>query len=258
MNLLLNTDVSTKYHSNSQKARIITERWFNQNMFCPVCGAEHLVQFTANKPVADFYCDNCKQEYELKSKVAGSIGKTISDGAYHTMIERITSNNNPNLFYMTHNDVAINNLILIPRYFFTPSIIEKRKPLADTARRAGWVGCNINISTIPQDCKIKIVRSGVACDKVSVLNDYNRIKALQVENIDSRGWLLDILFCINMIPGEIFKLEQMYSFEKSLSEKHPENRFIRAKIRQQLQMLRDRGYIEFLGRGVYKKQNPIA
>jgi type II restriction enzyme len=98
----------------------------------------------------------------------------------------------------------------------------------------------------------------VACDKVSVLNDYNRIKALQVENIDSRGWLLDILFCINMIPGEIFKLEQMYSFEKSLSEKHPENRFIRAKIRQQLQMLRDRGYIEFLGRWVYKKQNPIA
>jgi type II restriction enzyme len=154
--------------------------------------------------------------------------------------------------------VAINNLILIPRYFFTPSIIEKRKPLADTARRAGWVGCNINISTIPQDCKIKIIKSGVACDKVSVLNDYNRIKALQVENIDSRGWLLDILFCINIIPGEIFKLEQMYSFEKSLSEKHPENRFIRAKIRQQLQMLRDRGYIEFLGRGVYKKQNPIA
>jgi type II restriction enzyme len=130
MNLHLNTNIPSKYHSNSQKARIITEQWLHQNMFCPVCGAEHLAQFTANKPVADFYCDNCRQEYELKSKVAASIGKTISDGAYSTMIDRITSNNNPNLFYMTHNDVSVNNLILIPRYFFTPSIIEKRKAQA--------------------------------------------------------------------------------------------------------------------------------
>jgi type II restriction enzyme len=46
--------------------------------------------------------------------------------------------------------------------------------------------------------------------------------------------MLDILFCINKIPGDIFKLEQMYYFEKSLSQKHPNNRFIKAKIRQQL------------------------
>jgi type II restriction enzyme len=258
MDLHLNTNIPTRYHSNSQKARIITEQWVNQNMFCPVCGAEHLVQFTANKPVADFYCDNCRQEYELKSKVAASIGKTISDGAYSTMIDRITSNNNPNLFYMTHNDVSINNLILIPRYFFTPSIIEKRKPLADTARRAGWVGCNINISTIPQNCKISIVKSGIVSDKISVLQEYNKIKALQIDNIDSRGWMLDVLFCINMIPNDTFNLEQVYCFEKALSEKHPDNRFIKAKIRQQLQLLRDKGFLEFVERGIYKKQNPIA
>jgi type II restriction enzyme len=254
MDLLLNTNIPAKYHSNSQKARIITEQWVNQNMFCPICGAEHLTQFTANKPVADFYCDNCRQEYELKSKVAASIGKTISDGAYTTMIERITSNNNPNLFYMTHNTVSINNLILIPRYFFTPSIIEKRKPLANTARRAGWIGCNINIATIPQNCKINIVKSGIICDKLSILEDYNKIKLLQTDNIDSRGWLLDVLFCITLIPNEIFTLEQVYRFEKSLSEKHPDNRFIKAKIRQQLQILRDKGYIEFLDRGIYKNK----
>jgi type II restriction enzyme len=226
-------------------------------MFCPVCGAEHLVQFSANKPVADFYCDACRQEYELKSKVATSIGRTIADGAYDTMIERITSSNNPHLFYMTHNDVAITNLILIPRYFFTPSIIEKRRPLADTARRAGWIGCNINISTIPQNCKIDIVKSGVICDKSSVLDAYNKIKSLQIDNIDRRGWMLDVLFCIGTIPGDDFSLEQIYHFEQSLSKKHPGNTFIRAKIRQQLQLLRDKGYIEFLGRGFYKKLNPI-
>jgi type II restriction enzyme len=259
MNLSLEANISSRYHSNSQRARVITEHWLSQNMFCPICGAEHLTQFVANKPVADFYCNNCRQEYELKSKEAMSIGSKISDGAYSTMIERITSNNNPNLFCMSHSDDTVNNLVLIPRYFFTPSIIIKRKPLADTARRAGWIGCNIDISTIPQDCKINIVKSGVACDKSTILSDYNRIKSLQVDNIESRGWLLDVLFCVSNIKTEIFSLEQVYRFEKFLAEKHPDNRFIRAKIRQQLQLLRDRGYINFLGRGLYqKKQNPIA
>jgi type II restriction enzyme len=33
---------------------------------------------------------------------------------------------------------------------------------------------------------------------------------------------------------------------------HPQNRNIEAKIRQQLQMLRDHGLIEFLGNGRYR------
>ena len=35
--------------------------------------------------------------------------------------------------------------------------------------------------------------------------------------------------------------------------KHPNNNNIRAKIRQQLQQLRDRGIISFLGNGRYQK-----
>jgi type II restriction enzyme len=255
MDLLLNTSISDKYRSNTQKARIITERWIKQNMFCPVCGAEHLTQFIANKPVADFYCDDCRQQYELKSKAALSIGKTIADGAYETMIDRITSNTNPNLLYMTHNDTSVNNLILIPKYFFTPSIIVKRKPLSDTARRAGWVGCNINISTIPRDCRINIVTSGIISDKSTVLKEYSKIKALQIDNIDSRGWMLDVLLCVSSIPKDVFNLDEVYHFENVLAEKHSENKFIKAKIRQQLQVLRDKGYIEFLGHGTYRKTN---
>lgn len=34
---------------------------------------------------------------------------------------------------------------------------------------------------------------------------------------------------------------------------YPENHHIREKIRQQLQLLRDKGIIEFVGRGRYKK-----
>jgi type II restriction enzyme len=130
--------------------------------------------------------------------------------------------------------------------------------LAKTAHRAGWIGCNINISTIPQNCKISIVKSGIIRDKTAVLKEYEEIKSLQIDNIDSRGWMLDVLFCISMIANDTFNLEQVYRFEKALSEKHPDNKFIKAKIRQQLQVLRDKGYLEFVERGIYKKQNPIA
>ena len=40
-----------------------------------------------------------------------------------------------------------------------------------------------------------------------------------------------------------------------VKEKHINNNHIEAKIRQQLQLLRDKGYIEFLERGHYRKIN---
>ena len=45
----------------------------------------------------------------------------------------------------------------------------------------------------------------------------------------------------------------MYSFVDELQVKHPDNNHIPDKIRQQLQFLRDKGFIEFKGNGVYRK-----
>lgn len=62
-----------------------------------------------------------------------------------------------------------------------------------------------------------------------------------------------MLNCINKIEEENFSLGQVYAFENVLAEKHPDNHHIRDKIRQQLQLLRDKGIIEFNGRGKYSK-----
>lgn len=43
------------------------------------------MEFENNRPVADFYCQKCSEEYELKSK-NGKLTNTITDGAYATMI----------------------------------------------------------------------------------------------------------------------------------------------------------------------------
>ncbi|MDX1786848.1 MAG: hypothetical protein R3205_01985 [Psychrobacter sp.] len=50
-----------------------------------------------------------------------------------------------------------------------------------------------------------------------------------------------------------FSLNQVYAFADLLKLKHPENNHIKDKIRQQLQVLRDKGIIEFTGRGQYRK-----
>ena len=254
MNFNLNTSIVEAYHSSSQKARVITEEWVENNMYCPICGASKLTHFEANRPVADFYCEHCKSEYELKSKSRKTlgIGNKIVDGEYNTMIGRITALNNPHFFFLTHYNFQIKNLILIPNHFFVPSIIEKRKPLSATARRAGWVGCNINLETIPEYGKIYIIQNSVEVNRNVVVDAYHKVESLRVNSIDSRGWLMDVLQCVDKL-GDDFTLDDRYKFTGYLQSKHPDNNFVQPKIRQQLQILRDKGFLEFVSRGHYRK-----
>lgn len=256
MDLHFNQSLASGYHSGSQISRVLTEDWMARNMFCPVCGAPVLGHYEANKPVADFFCDDCKSDFELKSKESKTavIGHKIADGAYGTMIERITSLRNPHLFVMTYSNWTVNNLLIIPSYFFVPDIIEKRPPLKDTARRAGWVGCNIEIGNIPDSGKIFIIRNGLQSDKSQVVDQYQRTLSLQTTRIVSRGWLMDVLRCVERIPQKDFSLEEVYAFADELQMKHPDNRFVHDKIRQQLQYLRDKGFIKFTSRGHYQKE----
>ena len=172
------------------------------------------------------------------------------------MIVRITSISKPDIFDMQYTkEYQVLNLLVVPKFFFTPEIIEKRKPLSENARRAGWIGCNILISDIPKQGKIFIVDRQHLRNKEDVINDYKLIKNMQTNNINNRGWLFDVLNCINEIPDKEFKLNDVYRFIEVLKEKHINNNHIEAKIRQQLQLLRDKGYIEFLERGHYRKIN---
>lgn len=256
MNLSLNTLLIKEYKNNSQIARILTEDWLEKNGYCPNCGHNYLSRFTNNKPVADFFCYGCKEEFELKSK-SGDIGDKILDGAYSKMIERINAYNNPNFFFLNYNknNFNINNLIVIPKHLFIDDIIEKRKPLSSEAKRAGWVGCNINISKIPDIGKIFLIKDSSIIPKYVVNEIWKNTLFLKGNSLNKRGWLIDIMLCIDDINNDKFKLNDIYKFEEKLKLKYPLNNFIRDKIRQQLQILRDKGIIKFLGNGVYQKLN---
>ncbi len=62
-----------------------------------------------------------------------------------------------------------------------------------------------------------------------------------------------MLRCIQSLEKKQFTLREMYDrFEQELSKLHPQNRHVRPKIRQQLQVLRDRGIVRFVGEGIYE------
>ena len=65
MNLQMDGRSAEQYSSNTQKIRVITEAWVNENMFCPYCGNQYISHFENNRPVADFFCPSCSEEYEL-------------------------------------------------------------------------------------------------------------------------------------------------------------------------------------------------
>ena len=76
-----------------------------------------------------------------------------------------------------------------------------------------------------------------------------------VESIQNNlsGWVKDVFDVLNEISLDVFKLNDVYKYEDRLKSIHPRNQYVRDKIRQQLQMLRDLGLLQFLDRGVYRK-----
>ncbi|MFZ0828015.1 MAG: hypothetical protein WAO02_11390 [Verrucomicrobiia bacterium] len=54
------------------------------------------------------------------------------------------------------------------------------------------------------------------------------------------------------LPDNTFTTAEVYAFERELEKLHPDNRHVRDKIRQQLQVLRDAGLLLHIGRGEWR------
>jgi len=253
MNLSLNSTVPSQYKSASQKSRVITECWVAEEIYCPGCGGK-MGHYANNKPVADFYCSKCIEDFELKAK-KGKFGPKISAGAYGQMIKRINSPEKPNFFFMAYIEgfKQVNNFCVIPKHFFVSRIIEKRKPLKAGADRAGWVGSNILFSKIPKAGHIFYVENGQEILKADVLEKWQKTLFLKkIKNTQAKGWILDTMNCIDLLGRQEFTLTDVYKFEADLQVLHPGNNNVKPKIRQQLQFLRDKGYLDFVSAGVYR------
>jgi len=239
------------YKSRSQMARVVTENWAAQNIYCVSCEFNSILRTAANTRAIDFYCGACKANYQLKSGRHWN-DQRIPDAGYQAMISAIKSDAVPNLLVLQYTQQwTVRNLMLVPSFFFTETAIEKRRPLSLNARRAGWVGCNILLKTIPPEGKIRIVADGVTADATVIRHQYQKARPLARLKASLRGWALNVLTVVHKIGRIDFCLRDVYAFEEELALLYPDNRNVREKIRQQLQVLRDAGLIRFMGRGQY-------
>lgn len=254
MDLRCRTDLASGYKAGPQIARVLSEDWCTRELYCAACDSNRLERTRTNTPSVDFSCPNCEQLYELKSLKRWNPKKVV-DAGYEAMLRAIRMDRTPNLLVLHYSsEWRVQNLMLVPRSFFTETVIEKRKPLSATARRAGWVGCNILLDQIPKDGKIALVSSGNCLPDKQVRQEFSRIRGLAEIPPQLRGWTIDVLKAVRRLGKTRFLLKELYALESDLQNAHPNNRNIRPKIRQQLQILRDLGLLRFTAPGAYELQ----
>jgi len=242
-----------RYKNKSQRARVATESWGQRNLYCANCDSWNLDRLPTNTPAADFECPECRARFQLKA-LSRAFGRRIVDAAYSQMVRAIRENQTPNLFALHYRSLewSVANLILIPSFAFSISAILKRKPLRPSAERAGHVGCWILLDAIPQDVRIPVITDGRPLPPDEIRKQYARVRPLAELKVEQRGWTLDVLNAVRSLQRREFALAEVYGMEARLARLHPANKHVRDKIRQQLQILRDMGIVEFLGGGEYK------
>lgn len=261
MSLILDASLATSYKSASQQARVMTEPWVAQYLFCPNCGDE-LVSFKANTKAKDFYCVSCLEEYQLKSSKK-SMRSIISGADCDTFVACIKSRKQPSLILLRYENVSsqkrVKEIFAIPRKYIRLEMVQRRKPLPPGTKREGWVGCNIDIRTIPESHRVWFYKDGISLLKEHVISAWH--KALHKKSHKQKTispWTEDVWECVKQLPTENFFLKDIYAFETILSQKHPDNKHVRDKIRQQLQVLRDVGRIGFKGKGMYTRLENVS
>jgi type II restriction enzyme len=252
MNLDCKPELGAHLHGRTQQVRVITECWFQGFGYCLACVSEVLEPTRANTKARDFLCPNCLAPYELKSSAKG-LGTRIVDGEFSSMMARISAAEAPTLMMLQYTSAwRIHNLLALHSVFLTPAIVEARKPLGPKARRAGWQGCNLRVDRIPIDGKIALVKDGIVSDKSAVRHLFAQSARLAELKPAQRGWTALALDAVRKIGKVEFSLQEIYAFENEMHAAYPQNSHVRDKIRQQMQVLRDLGYVEFVGRGEYR------
>ena len=258
MDVRLNPSLGAAYKSRTQAVRRITENWATENLFCLACPRDHLDTAKASTPVWDYSCSSCGTAYQLKSS-ASSFGQKVPNSAYGPKMEAITSGRAPHYAFLRYSAASwkVTDLFVVPGHFFGPSTVEQRNPLPATARRSGWIGSNILLGRLPPESRLSVVHAEVPRLPSEARQEWNRYKFLGLDKRAQGGWAAEVLSGIRALERESasneFTLQEFYrTFSREFASRYPANRNIEAKIRQQMQVLRDGGVLIFLGAGKYR------
>jgi len=221
-------------------------------MYCLACDSNTLQAARHGEPVIDFTCPDCLERYQVKGKKE-PFGGVVVNSAYKQKMDAIQAGLTPDYLFLQydHDLMRVVNFFAVPGHFLSESVIRERTPLSQSARRSGWVGSTILLGSLPIEARIQIISDGHVIPREFVRRNWQQFSFMRSQPPESRGWLTDVLSCVRHVDKQAFTLDDVYQYERELADLHRRNKNIRPKIRQQLQILRDRGIITFQGRGVY-------
>ena len=102
------------------------------------------------------------------------------------------------------------------------------------------------------EARIEVVRERVVASPGEVRERFRKVKPLEEIPVEKRGWTLDVLNLVRRLGQAEFSTRDAYQFERELKRLHPDNHNVQAKIRQQLQELRDRGLLLHVARNTWR------
>jgi phosphatidylserine/phosphatidylglycerophosphate/cardiolipin synthase-like enzyme len=110
-----------------------------------------------------------------------------------------------------------------------------------------------NISQAKQIIKNALENSEI--DLKFIEKEKNYLNSISSQSIieSLSGWKKEVFIVLNQNKNQFFNLEEIYKYNNYFEKIYPENKFIKDKIRQTLQYLRNAGLIEFMADGKYKK-----
>jgi hypothetical protein len=138
------------YTNRAQVARVLIETWAEMNLYCLHCTRDALARLPPNTPVADFACPSCDATYQLKAK-DGRFGSLLIGAAYHTTLRAVREGKMPAhiLVEFDRRRATVVYADGLPGALIDEARVIARRPLSLNARRAGWQGCNIDVSGLP-------------------------------------------------------------------------------------------------------------
>ena len=137
-------------------------------------------------------------------------------------ISRINLNRAPTLCLLERNAAwHIVSLTAIHSSFLVPWAIERRQPLREGARRAGWIGCNIRLDRIPPDGEVPLIKDGAELPKAEVRRRFQRYLPLATLSNEQRGWAALTLKFVRDLAKPEFTLSEIYAKEGRSSSRIP-------------------------------------
>ena len=240
--------------STSQQTREATERWVDDNLYCVNCGRRQLERLRAGTPFRDFECGSCSEPFELKSATRLLSGP-IPAGGYDRSLEAFREGRVPSFLLLSYSPATrkVTDLLAVNRVLISPMALRRReRPLARPGREKYYLS-SIDLSRVPDCARVPIVRHGFERPARFVRQSWDRFAFVRKPaEPEDRDWIRDVLSCIARLPGREFALRELYDFEPELAALYPNNRHIRDKVRQKLQVLCRKGVLRRVVAGVYE------